>query len=1472
MDTFVIPETHGGFPSARTAQAKNSENNNFGSSVGNLQMKEAAAKLLHCAYCDFTHKESKSMVSHMSTHTGKKPYKCRHCLFSSNWKEVVARHAKARHNGSNLDVDQQFKYSVSKFICRVSDDKGGLKLEEVTFPEDIVGKGNDASSVDEDEPALNIASAPNSCNGDSEIESFNPSSGSNANSNSKLGLSGFRGEFKCELCPFRAEKAFHIDFHLKRHTQMDGADFKCPHCPYWVNAKKSLTRHIYLHEVENGLACPPEEVDFSQEEIESEATIKPNYETHIAQFEDQNNGIHGMARFNKRATSKNRCDACPFVAGTKTQLLYHKQFHRPNRAAYKCPHCSYSVSHQHLLNQHLKVHFRGNSSIQPEAVQSLTTRTDTSKISESSSSSIPFILVDSLDGSGIKMKMYHCRYCSVTNKKKMFIMAHEQLHSQGHNHVYRCSLCIFSTRIKNKYASHVEAHNDEPDEPPSKKLRETLLLGPPKAVLGIVAGNANKNRRSFSYICPDCPAAFKSPGDLKIHSVFHSENDYPHPCPHCTYKAKNKPQLCKHLYVHTQGYVSKRANSYPQGKNLGQKTKTTSQAIEAFRASTSRPNLPPPPPLYVPQEPKSAHSSQRRLVTSLDYEMAELDIDFTKINPYNYNASLAKKIDKYVDQLCQIECHETQAFLEKLRQKSKHRYIYKCPACPAAFMKINSLKFHISLHEYQGLIDCDRCSYSVDYEESLQNHQLLHLNSSLASASVTYSYNHRCPQCPAAFSKPSRLEKHLTLHGSDAKWKCDHCDYAVPYAATLVKHRHVHENIAFEGHSNGRTKAIESSTPINSTPAQSPMSKPPKVPREGEKLYHCDRCPYSHSRRDAVQSHQKRHKSDGVVGNGKMCPHCDYVCLQPSYLREHILLHKVDLNKDLEMEEEEIFGTRGENFDDIDDMLDTSMKEGVECEVHLGTSEKGEESEGVEDNFDNFDFEIDWRDSFTDTHINMLATPAEVLGCRKSWDPFKNNQNAVSLYQSVKPASSQPRKRIRRPKIPVDPNSTETFGDLAPTRIRRQYTCEQCEFRTVNPREFLYHRRDEHQAKVKIVECPYCVYACQYFQKLQRHILLVHKMETSMTPPKGSSNSPEAPKSAKKEVSPKSELKSPSVQPPTQSPGSINENEESNQGELKIDMNAGGDDCDSSTNGGVECNVEFGTSQSDDGEDVEDNFDLSFDWRDNFSDDQVNMLATPDEVVASSQKWNPIQNQTSQKQQKPAAPKRKRVRKPKMPLDPNSTVTFGDLAPTRVRRQYSCEQCNFRTVNPREFLYHRRDDHQAKVKIVECPYCVYACQYFQKLQRHILLVHKMDTITSPPKDCGEAAGSSKDPDVREQNSQPASSIQSPMSDPNGDNIKSDSGEEGENFDGFVDSSMNEVEYEVEFGGGSSDLEEEDGPSPIEEDDPSPIEEDDPSPIEEDDPSPIEEDDPSPIKEEGDGPSPNEEMGNGPFPKEEMEDD
>ena len=84
------------------------------------------SKLFYCAYCEYTHRDSKSLVSHLSIHAGKKPFKCRLCGFSSNWREVLNRHVQSRHNGTTADIEQLFKYTVSKYICKIIDDKGQI--------------------------------------------------------------------------------------------------------------------------------------------------------------------------------------------------------------------------------------------------------------------------------------------------------------------------------------------------------------------------------------------------------------------------------------------------------------------------------------------------------------------------------------------------------------------------------------------------------------------------------------------------------------------------------------------------------------------------------------------------------------------------------------------------------------------------------------------------------------------------------------------------------------------------------------------------------------------------------------------------------------------------------------------------------------------------------------------------------------------------------------------------------------------------------------------------------------------------------------------------------------------------------------------------------------------------------------------------------------------------------------------------
>lgn len=78
--------------------------------------------------------------------------------------------------------------------------------------------------------------------------------------------------------------------------------------------------------------------------------------------------------------------------------------------------------------------------------------------------------------------------------------------------------------------------------------------------------------------------------------------------------------------------------------------------------------------------------------------------------------------------------------------------------------------------------------------------------------------------------------------------------------------------------------------------------------------------------------------------------------------------------------------------------------------------------------------------------------------------------------------------------------------NLPPTRIKRKYKCTICEHTTINPRIHLQHRINVHGQKLKIVECPLCVYACQYRQKLNRHLKLVHHYLLPNKPTKNQSS------------------------------------------------------------------------------------------------------------------------------------------------------------------------------------------------------------------------------------------------------------------------------------------------------------------------------------------------------------------------------
>lgn len=148
------------------------------------------------------------------------------------------------------------------------------------------------------------------------------------------------------------------------------------------------------------------------------------------------------------------------------------------------------------------------------------------------------------------------------------------------------------------------------------------------------------------------------------------------------------------------------------------------------------------------------------------------------------------------------------------------QHAFHCRICPYSTNKKYHMNFHKKQHRRREGANhkCDKCPYFVKFAKTLIKHKKLHntfaknlnaighlqVNSCIkefrSSGSVEKLPNKlfrkmslACSKCPARFSQNDRFNRHLELHGKNYRYKCDICDYSVPVAVNLMKHKRLHE-------------------------------------------------------------------------------------------------------------------------------------------------------------------------------------------------------------------------------------------------------------------------------------------------------------------------------------------------------------------------------------------------------------------------------------------------------------------------------------------------------------------------------------------------------------------------------------------------------------------------------------------------------------------------------------------------------
>ncbi|XP_055613875.1 uncharacterized protein LOC129760280 [Uranotaenia lowii] len=178
-------------------------------------------------------------------------------------------------------------------------------------------------------------------------------------------------------------------------------------------------------------------------------------------------------------TKRYQCEACPYVTDSRTQFAYHKSFHKPRGDPYKCNICSYNVTKKHLLIQHQKTHAEKPTFTSRPLSKSRITECNGEQPPKSSSSGLmpaeildltkkmnaevsitPAVVASSIATSRMHVDpkvVYYCTNCPARYFDESEIVIHQNRHIQTEK--YKCDLCSFSTCDESGIASHRNVHS-----------------------------------------------------------------------------------------------------------------------------------------------------------------------------------------------------------------------------------------------------------------------------------------------------------------------------------------------------------------------------------------------------------------------------------------------------------------------------------------------------------------------------------------------------------------------------------------------------------------------------------------------------------------------------------------------------------------------------------------------------------------------------------------------------------------------------------------------------------------------------------------------------------------------------------------------------------------------------------------------------------------------------------------------------
>ncbi|KAJ8403511.1 hypothetical protein AAFF_G00352830 [Aldrovandia affinis] len=448
---------------------------------------------LQCELCSFTCKQARCLRQHVALkHEGVKPHTCRFCAFSTTRRYRLEAH-ESLHTG------------VGRHSCELCNQTFGttskLRLHR--------------QRVHDKRPT--------------HFCSLCDYSGYSLNDVSRHNLSCHTGELchACALCHAR----FSSDTALKQHClrqHQEPTSLPCPSCSFTCRSQATLKAHVLRDHPQ--LECPTCQVTFKTREA-----LEEHRKTHFTQ----------------------RCPVCPFAARERQVLAQHlldeHEDGLPEEKPLKCAVCGFSCHHQLVFEQHVRSH--GGARIYK--------CTDCQYSTGNRQKITWHIRIHTGE------KPYRCEKCSYACADPSRLKYHMRIHQEERK--YLCPECGYKCKWVNQLKYHMTKHTGAKPyaceeceyrtnradalrihrETRHREVRSFICekCGKGFKTRFLLKTHQKKHSEERPYVCRLCRRGFRWPAGLRHHYLTHTQK-HPFHCLYCSYCAKQKFQVVKHLQRH----------------------------------------------------------------------------------------------------------------------------------------------------------------------------------------------------------------------------------------------------------------------------------------------------------------------------------------------------------------------------------------------------------------------------------------------------------------------------------------------------------------------------------------------------------------------------------------------------------------------------------------------------------------------------------------------------------------------------------------------------------------------------------------------------------------------------------------------------------------------------------------------------------------------------------------------------------